>query len=76
MTKKTEDKPTKASAVELEEKDLDDVQGGAAYIKLGDIKGESLATKSADYLKIGDIDGESKLTTRFIKFGDIKGESR
>ena len=35
MTKTNEDKPTKASAVELEEKDLDTVQGGAGLDHVG-----------------------------------------
>lgn len=77
MTKKTDksqDKKTKASATELEEKDLDEVQGGASYIKFDGVDGESL-TRSTDYLKVGDIDGESKLTTDYLKLGDIKGES-
>ncbi len=35
MTKKKDDKPTKASATELEEKELDDVQGGATLDHVG-----------------------------------------
>jgi hypothetical protein len=35
MNKKTEDEPSKASAVELEEKDLDTVQGGADLDHVG-----------------------------------------
>lgn len=38
---KSQDKITKAGAVELEENELDNVTGGAAYLKIGDIKGES-----------------------------------
>lgn len=39
----------------LEDADLDETSGGPAYLKLGDIDGESR-------LKIGDIDGESKFS--------------
>ena len=46
MTNKKDDKITEAGAVELEENELDQVTGGASYLKIGDIKGE---------IKLGDI---------------------
>ena len=46
----------------LTAEDMEQVKGGAGYLKLGDIEGESL--------KLGDIKGES------LKLGDIKGESQ
>lgn len=44
----------------LSAEDMEQVKGGAGYLKIGDIKGESV--------KIGDIKGES------WKVGDIKGD--
>ncbi len=46
----------------LSAEDMEQVKGGAGYLKLGDIQGESV--------KLGDIKGES------LKIGDIKGESQ
>lgn len=49
MSKPTDkDQVTDASAVELEEDDLDQAQGGASFLKLGDIDGESLRTLKLD----------------------------
>ena len=50
---------TEASAVELEESDLDDTVGGAAYVKFNETKGDYLkaewpGTGTVDSLKIGD----------------------
>ena len=36
----SDDKTTEDSKTELTESQLDDVQGGAGYLKIGDIKGE------------------------------------
>ena len=61
MTKKTRksdsDKAapaTEASAVELEESNLDEAVGGSAYLKLGDIRGESYHKMEVIELKLGD----------------------
>lgn len=40
-SKKPQNHKTNASATELEESQLDNVEGGAAYLKLGDSTGES-----------------------------------
>lgn len=37
----TKDKTTEASSVELTDEALDGAQGGAGFLKLGDIEGES-----------------------------------
>lgn len=61
-SKKPQDQKTNASAVELDESQLDDVEGGASFPKLGDIEGESFkATKSVkkDSLKLGHADAKS-----------------
>ena len=57
MTKKTDDKVTEAGAVELDENELDNVTGGASYLKLGDIKGES-------FHKMGDFDAKKGVSVR------------
>ena len=41
-SKKPEDQKTKASATELDESDLNDVEGGASFLKIDTIEGESL----------------------------------
>ena len=65
-------KTTKASAVELDESDLDQAQGGATY----DFAFKTMDLTSPTGVKnIGDIDGESRLTTDYLKLGDIDGES-
>ena len=51
MTNKKDDKITAAGAVELEENELDQVTGGAGFLKIGDIKGE---------IKIPDLKGGIK----------------
>lgn len=55
MTKKTDDKPTKAGAVEIDEKDLDSVQGGLIANKADSfelteftIKSENLSPRLTD----------------------------
>lgn len=66
-------KVTDASAVELDETDLDQAQGGGTYdfaFKTMDVTG---TTDSAGFLKLGDIDGEPKLTADYLKIGDISG---
>ena len=45
----------------LTAEEMEQVKGGPAYLKLGDIDGESV--------KIGDVTGDR------LKIGDIKGES-
>ncbi|MBY8975379.1 hypothetical protein KHP62_06155 [Rhodobacteraceae bacterium NNCM2] len=40
-TSKDKDQITEASATELDESDLDQAQGGGAYLKIPDIDGES-----------------------------------
>lgn len=57
MTDKKQDKVSKAGAVELDEGDLDKVQGGATYLKIGDIDGESLTRQTVDSMKLdGTVD--------------------
>jgi len=56
MTKRRKDQNeiTKAGAVELEENELDEVAGGSidAFLKIGDIVGESRVSNTA---KVGDL---------------------
>lgn len=59
MTDKKQDKVTKAGAVELEEGDLDKVQGGASYLKIGDIDGESLTKQTVDSMKLNGTEDRS-----------------
>ena len=58
MTEKRKSQPEIDEAVELEEDDLAGVAGGPAYLKLGDIDGES-KNLSIDSYKIGDIGGKT-----------------
>lgn len=58
MTDKRRSQPQIDEAVELEEDDLTGVAGGPAYLKLGDIDGES-KNLSIDSYKIGDIGGKT-----------------
>lgn len=64
MTKKTDDKVTEAGAVELDENELDNVTGGASYLKLGDIKGES-------FHKMGDFDAKKGISVRSGKGSNL-----
>ena len=73
-TKKPQDKVTKAGAVELEENELNEVQGGIGYIKLGGIDGESLKN-SRESIKLGDLEDTQKLATDYLKFGDLDGKT-
>ncbi|MEP2987682.1 MAG: hypothetical protein ABJN65_16570 [Parasphingorhabdus sp.] len=70
MTDKKDDKVTEAGAVELEENELDQVTGGASYLKLGDIKGESAIEGEVkdSFLKIDRV-GKGV----FGKIPDLKG---
>lgn len=54
------DKTTEASKTELTDQELDGAQGGAGYLKIGDIKGESVdpALKSEYPLNFSKIETE------------------
>lgn len=45
--KKLEDQVSNASATELEESDLDKVEGGAAFLKLDDVPGTKDVNRSS-----------------------------
>ncbi|MBC2777060.1 hypothetical protein [Parasphingopyxis marina] len=70
-TKKTEGKVTKSGAVELDENELGDVQGGIGYLKIGDIKGESLEFNANSIgertLKIEDQAYKTALSSKTLK---------
>ena len=62
-SKKPQDQKTQASATELDESELQNVEGGAGFLKIGGIEGDRTGLLAgADQIKFGDksIDG-SKL---------------
>lgn len=74
-SKKPEHQATKASATELDEADLEAIDGGPAYLKLGDIDGESrVVAKSAQQLKLdrGGVSNKPDSENLSLNFEKIK----
>ncbi len=59
--KQTEDEvPTLRNAdAELNDEELDGVAGGAGYLKIGDIKGESVEPKHKDWINLLSVSSRS-----------------